>query len=168
VGSLAVAILSSLGYETAAATGKTAVEGYLKELGASRIVPRQELARASKALEPETWAAAIDSVGGETLATILSQTRYYGCVAACGLAGGHELKSTVFPFILRGITLQGVESPMCPNPRRQQAWDRLAADLPKEKLDLIMSTAGLSEIQQVASQIVNGQVRGRIVIDVNA
>ena len=167
VGSVAVAVLVKLGYEVTASTGRAETHDYLRSLGASEIIDRATLARAPKPLESETWAGAVDTVGGQTLATVLAQMRYGSAVAACGLAGGADLPTAVFPFILRGVALLGVDSVMCPAPRRQAAWDRLGTDLPSDKLAAITRTVKLSEIPALADSILKGQVRGRVVVDVN-
>jgi acrylyl-CoA reductase (NADPH) len=166
VGSVAVAILAGLGYEVHAATGRPAVHDYLRDLGAAAIVDRADLAEASKRpLESEKWAAGLDTVGSTTLATVLKQTRYGGSVAACGLAGGSDLPTTVLPFILRGVSLLGVDSVMAPADVRAQAWRRLGSDLPVGKLATISSTRGFSELPELAEQILAGATQGRIVID---
>lgn len=168
VGSVAVAILAKLGYEVTASTGRAETHDYLTALGASEFITREDLARDAKPMEKETWAGAIDTVGSKTLATVLTQMRYGSAVAACGLAGGNDLPATVFPFILRGVALLGVDSVMCPAPRRQQAWDRLAQDLPMDHLKSMTETVGLGGVAEAAAKIVKGQVRGRVVVDVNA
>jgi acrylyl-CoA reductase (NADPH) len=168
VGSVAVALLGRLGYQVAVSTGRETLHDYLRALGAHEIVDRTALARAPKPLEPETWAGAIDTDGGQTLATVLAQMRYGAAVAACGLAGGSDLPATVFPFILRGVALLGVDSVMCPPARRQIAWPRLARELPKDKLAAMTSVIKLTEVPKMAEAIINGQVRGRVVVDVNA
>lgn len=168
VGSVAVTVLARLGYQVTASTGRTETHDYLRSLGASEIIDRATLARAPKPLESETWAGAVDTVGGQTLASVLAQMRYGSAVAACGLAGGADLPTAVFPFILRGVALLGVDSVMCPVPRRQAAWDRLGTDLPLDKLAAITHTVKLSEVPALADSILKGQVRGRVVVDVNA
>lgn len=165
VGSVAVAVLAGLGYEVAAATGRTETHGYLEHLGASRIVERAALAREPKPLEAETWAGAIDAVGSKTLATVLAQMRYGGAVAACGLAGGADLPTSVFPFILRGVTLIGIDSVMQPQARRRQAWQRIVHDLPLAKLAEMTEVVPLSGVPEKAAAIVEGRVRGRVVVD---
>ena len=166
VGSVAVAVLAGLGHEVHAATGRAALHDYLRGLGAAAIVDRSELAEGSKRpLESEKWAGGVDSVGSTTLATVLKQTRYGGSVAACGLAGGSDLPTTVLPFILRGVSLLGVDSVMAPSGLRAEAWRRLGTDLPAEKLDAISSTRGFSELPDLAEQILAGATRGRVVID---
>ncbi len=167
VGSVAVAVLAGLGYEVHAATGRPAVHDYLRGLGAAALVDRAELAEASKRpLESERWAGAVDTVGSTTLATVLKQTSYAGSVAACGLAGGSDLPTTVLPFIVRGVSLLGVDSVMAPAGPRAEAWRRLETDLPAAKLDAISSTRGFSELPDLAGQILAGATRGRIVIDI--
>ncbi|MBF0380790.1 MAG: oxidoreductase [Magnetococcales bacterium] len=168
VGSVAVSLLSALGYEVTASTGRLEESDFLKELGATNILPREELSRKSKPLEKETWNGAIDTVGGEPLATILSQLRYNSVVAACGLAAGVPLPTTVFPFILRNISLQGIDSVMCPPKRRQQAWQRLTDILPMDRLDALTTTIPFADLPQAASTILAGGIRGRTVIDVNS
>jgi acrylyl-CoA reductase (NADPH) len=169
VGSVAVAVLARLGYHVAASTGRVEeLHDYLRSLGAHEVIERATLARTPKPLESETWAGAIDTVGSQTLATVLAQMRYGTSVAACGLAGGGDLPASVFPFILRGVALLGVDSVMCPSSRRQIAWPRLDRDLPKDKLADITSKVKLSELPAKAEEILKGQVRGRVVVDVNA
>ena len=167
VGSVAVCLLSSLGYQVVASTGSVEHAAYLESLGASRVIPRDELSRPAKPLEKEIWAGAVDSVGSQTLATVLAQTQYGGTVAACGLAGGSDLPTTVMPFILRGVRLIGVDSVMAPKSLRERAWDRLAGDLDLDKLAALTTVEPMSDIKKLAEQIVSGQTRGRIVIDVN-
>lgn len=167
VGSVATAILGHLGYEVAAVTGRPEAEEYLRSLGASRIVARQELAEPSKRpLESETWAAAVDSVGGVMLARLLGQMKYNGSVASVGLAGGTALPTTVIPFIIRGVNLLGIDSVTQPFARRQQAWARIARDLPMEKLEAMVQPAGLANLPALGRAILQGQVRGRVVVDV--
>ncbi len=168
VGSFAVAILAKLGYEVTASTGRAETHDYLRELGASAFVDRAELARDGRPLESETWAGGVDTVGSKTLATVLSQVRYGGAVAACGLAGGADLPTTVMPFILRGVHLIGVDSVMCPYEKRVEAWKRLARDLPAGVIDSIGHVATLEEMPRFAEDITLGKVRGRVVVDVNA
>lgn len=168
VGSMAVAILANLGYKVVASTGRTSLNQYLKSLGAHQIIDRNELARTSKhPLESRRWAGAVDTVGGDTLATILRTTNYYGTVTACGLVGGHHLNTTVFPFILRGIKLVGIESVMFPKAERLKVWSRLAKELPLDALNETMQMMSLSEIPNLSEEILKGKVRGRTVIDVN-
>jgi acrylyl-CoA reductase (NADPH) len=168
VGGIAVAILANLGFRVAASTGREAVHDYLKDLGAAVIVPRAELAAPGRPLAAERWAGAVDAVGGQVLANVLAQTRYGGTVAACGLAGGFELPTTVMPFILRAVSLVGIDSVYCPMARRAEAWRRLATELPLDKLDAMTTVRPLAEVPAAAAQILNGEVRGRIVIDVTA
>ena len=167
VGSVAIAVLKKLGYTVAASTGRPQEADYLKSLGASSIIDRNTLSAAGKPLDAERWAGAVDSVAGTTLANVLSQTKYLGAVAACGLAGGNNLPASIFPFILRGVKLIGIDSVMCPRPRRQAAWDRLARDLPLDKLDAMTTLHGLSEVPRLAEDILAGKLRGRAVVDVN-
>ncbi len=165
VGSVAVAVLSKLGYKVAASTGRQETHDFLKGLGASTIIDRAELATAGKPFDKERWAGAVDTVGSQTLATVLAQTRYGGAVAACGLAGGNDLPTTVLPFILRGVSLLGVDSVMCPTPRRAQAWGRLATDLPTDKLEELTTVEPMTRIADLAEDILAGRTRGRVVID---
>jgi acrylyl-CoA reductase (NADPH) len=168
VGSLSVMLLARLGYDVVAATGRVDTSReFLTRLGARELLPRAELARPSKPLESERWAGAIDSVGGETLATVLAQTRYHGAVAACGLAGGAGLPTTVMPLILRGVTLAGIDSVMCPMPRRREAWQRLARDLDTALLDRLTVTRKLDDVQSLAPEILAGRVRGRVILEVD-
>jgi len=169
VGSIATAILAHRGFHVVASTGRADAHAFLQELGARAIIDRSAFAEAAKRpLESERWAACIDSVGGNTLARVLAQMRYGGSVAAVGLAGGPKLEHSVMPFILRNVSLLGIDSVMCPGPKRLAAWARLQADLPRAKLDAISVDARLDELPRLAQQIVAGQVRGRVVIDVNA
>jgi acrylyl-CoA reductase (NADPH) len=166
VGSVAVAVLAGLGHEVHAATGRPAVHDYLRGLGAAAIVDRGDLAEASKRpLESEKWAGGVDTVGSTTLATVLKQTRYGGSVAACGLAGGSDLPTSVLPFILRGVSLLGVDSVMAPAEVRAEAWQRLGTGLPAGTLGAISSVRGFSELPDLAEQILAGATQGRIVID---
>jgi acrylyl-CoA reductase (NADPH) len=167
VGSVAVALLSRLGYRVLASTGRPNEADYLKALGAAEIVERTTLSEPGKPLGRERWAGAIDSVGSHTLANVLAQTRYGGAVTACGLAQGIDLPATVAPFILRGITLAGIESVYAPKAKRLDAWSRLARDLDLAKLERMTSVIGLNEVPEVAQQILAGRVRGRTVVDVN-
>jgi len=168
VGSVATAILARLGYEVAGVTGRPDTAGYLKSLGASRIVPREELAETVKRpLESETWAGCVDAVGGPMLARVLGQMKYGGSVASVGLAGGAGLPATVIPFLLRGVNLLGIDSVMQPRERRLVAWARIARDLPVEKLEAMTSEAGLAELPGLGRAILKGQVQGRVVVDVN-
>jgi len=168
VGSVAVAVLSRLGYEVTASTGRAAQRGYLGELGATACIDRADLAEASKRpLETEKWAGGVDSVGSTTLASVLKQTRYGGAVAACGLAGGVDLPTTVLPFILRGVSLLGVDSVMAPAGVRAEAWRRLGIDLPTDTLDSLTSIHGFGELPALAERIVAGDTVGRVVIEMN-
>jgi acrylyl-CoA reductase (NADPH) len=169
VGSVAVAVLAKLGYQVAASTGRAQLSDYLKSLGATSIVERAALEKPSgRPLDAERWAGGIDSVGGETLASVLRGTRYGGAVAACGLAGGADLPTSVYPFILRGVNLLGIDSVMCPKPRRIEGWRRLARDLPLAKLDAMTTVEPMSKVPELAQEILKGHIRGRVVIDVNA
>ncbi|HTQ12338.1 MAG TPA: MDR family oxidoreductase [Rhizomicrobium sp.] len=165
VGSVAVAILAKLGYRVIASTGRVEEEAYLKGLGASEIIPRTELSGEPRMLGKERWAGAVDSVGSRTLANVIASTQYGGAVAACGLAQGLDLPTSVAPFILRGVSLLGIESVYMPMPRRRQAWERLARDLDVEKLAAMTHTIGLGEVRQAAEDILAGKVRGRLVVD---
>ncbi|SHM95387.1 acryloyl-CoA reductase [Roseibium suaedae] len=169
VGSVATAILAHLGYEVAAVTGRPETEDYLKGLGASRIVPREELAETVKRpLESETWAGCIDAVGGAMLARVLGQMKYRASVAAVGLAGGAALPATVVPFLLRGVNLLGIDSVLQPYDNRLRAWSRLAQDLPLDKLRDMVFPATLSDLPELGAAILKGGVKGRAVVDVNA
>jgi acrylyl-CoA reductase (NADPH) len=169
VGSIAIAILAKLGFQVVASTGRMQAKTYLESLGAASVIDRSSFAETAKRpLEGERWAGCIDSVGGNTLVRVLAQTRYGQSVAAVGLAGGNKLDHTVIPFILRGVNLLGIDSVMCPIPRRLQAWDRVQKDLPLDKLDAITEVAALADVPRIAAQILQGQIRGRVVIDVNA
>ncbi len=169
VGSVAVMLLAKLGYDVIAATGRgTAHREFLLALGARDLIARTELARAPKPLEAERWAGAIDSVGGDVLATILAQTRYGGTVAACGLAGSANLATTVMPFILRGVALVGIDSVMAARAKREHAWQRLAELVDIAKLRSIYNVQPMSAVPQLAAGLLAGEIRGRIVIDVNA
>lgn len=168
VGSVAVALLAHLGYKVAAVTGRQESHDYLRQLGAAEIVDRATLAATPRPLEAQRWAGGVDTVGGTTLARLLAETQYGGNVAACGLAGGADLPTTVMPFILRAVSLRGVDSVSCPLPRRQQAWERLVRDLPAAALEDIAHVASLDELPQLAEDIVGGKVRGRVVVDPNA
>ena len=169
VGSVATAILSNLGYEVAAVTGRPETEDYLKSLGASRIVARGNLAETVKRpLETETWAGCVDAVGGAMLARVLGQMKYGASVAAVGLAGGASLPATVVPFLLRGVNLLGIDSVMRPYEDRVRAWGRIARDLPMDKLDGMIVPATLEDLPRLGAEILNGQVRGRVVVDVRA
>ncbi len=166
VGSVAVAILAKLGYQVVASTGKLDAHDYLKSIGASKVIDR--LAPPGKPLESERWGGAVDSVGGATLAALLPSMAYNSSVAAVGNAGGGELHTTVFPFILRGVGLLGVESVAVPPERRRGAWARLAHDLPAEALDRMIQVAPLKDVPALSQEICEGRIRGRVVVDVNA
>jgi acrylyl-CoA reductase (NADPH) len=166
VGSVAVALLAKLGYAVAVSTGRPEEAAYLKGLGASEIINRNELAGSARPLAKERWAGGIDAVGSTTLANVLSMTRYGGAVAACGLAGGMDLPTTVAPFILRGISLIGIDSVMCPLPHREAAWRRLEADLDHRKVMAMASEINLDEVIAAGGRIVDGKVRGRIVVKI--
>jgi acrylyl-CoA reductase (NADPH) len=166
VGSVATAVLSKLGYHVIASTGRMAEAGYLKSLGAAEVIDRNELSGPAKPLAKERWAGGVDSVGSTTLANVLSMSKYAGAVAACGLAAGMDLPSSVAPFILRGVCLLGIDSVMCPLERRKAAWDRLARDLDRAKLSEITHEIGLEQVFDVAARILSGDVRGRIVVKI--
>lgn len=169
VGSIATAVLANLGYDVAAVTGRPETAEYLTGLGASRIVARNEIDTApNKPLESETWAGCVDAVGGEMLARVLGQVKYGGSVAAVGLAGGSTLPTTVIPFLLRGINLLGIDSVMQPYQNRIKAWNRIASDLPLDKLDAMIEHATLADVPSLCDQILKGQIKGRVVVDVNA
>jgi acrylyl-CoA reductase (NADPH) len=167
VGSVAVSLLASLGYTVAAVTGRPDEGGYLKALGATEIIDRAQFSSPGKPLGKERWAGAVDTVGSHTLANICATTRYGGVVAACGLAQGMDFPATVAPFILRGVTLAGVDSVYCPKPMRLTAWERLASDLDIDKLDLITGEIALSDAIEKAGDLLAGKVRGRVIVDVN-
>ncbi|MBV1902393.1 MAG: oxidoreductase [Marinosulfonomonas sp.] len=169
VGSVATAILANLGYEVAAVTGRPETAEYLNGLGASQIVPRSDLNEVTKRpLEAETWAGCIDAVGGEMLARVLGQMKYGASVAAVGLAGGAQLPATVIPFLLRSVNLLGIDSVMRPYEDRVRAWERVARDLPMDKLEAMIQPATLADLPGLGRDILQGQVRGRVVVDVNA
>ncbi len=168
VGSVAVAILAKLGYRVAASTGRADTHDYLKDLGAAEIVDRAELSEpAKRPLDRERWTGCIDAVGGTTLAHVLTQMSYRSSVAAVGLAGGPKLETTVVPFLLRGVNLLGIDSVLCPLDRRRQAWNRIGRDLPLDKLDSMIVEAKLADLPRLGGDILKGQVRGRVVVDVN-
>ncbi|MFS2047500.1 MDR family oxidoreductase [Variovorax sp. Varisp41] len=167
-GSVAIALLSSLGYRVIASTGRLEESEYLRALGAADIIDRYTLSEAGAPIAKERWAGAIDSVGSHTLANVLAQTRYRGVVAAFGLAQGADLPASVLPFILRNITLAGIDSVNAPQPARLQAWSRLASDLDLDKLARTTKVIGLAEVPDVASQVLAGKVQGRTIVDVNA
>ncbi len=166
VGSVAIAILAKLGYRVIASTGRPEEESYLKGMGASEIIARSELAGEPKMLAKERWAGAIDNVGSKTLANVLASTSYGGAIAACGLAGGMDLPASVAPFILRGISLLGIDSVQMPMPRRRQAWERLARDMDKRKLDAMTQTIPLGGVRKAAEDILAGKIRGRLVVEI--
>jgi acrylyl-CoA reductase (NADPH) len=165
VGSVAVALLAGLGYQVTGATGRPAEADYLKGLGAAEIIDRTEFAKPARPLNKERWAGAVDVVGSHTLANVLSMTKYGGAVAACGLAGGMDLATSVAPFILRGVTLAGIDSVMAPKPQRLEAWARLARDLDKTKLAAMTVTRPASDVVALAPDILAGKVRGRLVLE---
>lgn len=164
VGSVAIAVLSKLGYHVIASTGRASEADYLKHLGAAEVIDRNELSAPAKPLAKERWAGGVDSVGSTTLANLLSMTKYGGAIAACGLAAGMDLPSSVAPFILRGVCLLGIDSVMCPIEPRKAAWQRLASDLDREKLSEITKEISLDEVSEWGAKILAGQVRGRIVV----
>lgn len=167
VGSIAIALLAKLGYRAVAASGKTGEADYLRQLGAVSVIDRAEFAVAGKPLQKERWAAVVDAVGSHTLANALAQTRYGGIVAACGLAQGMDLPGSVAPFILRGVTLAGIDSVMAPLARRQQAWDRLARDLDPALLETIVEEIALADAPARAADLMQGKVRGRLVVRIS-
>jgi len=166
VGSLAIALLARLGYSVTASTGKADEHDYLHGLGATTVIDRAELSEAGRPLQTQRWGAVIDSVGGATLANTIAQTNYGGLVASCGLAQSADLPTTVMPFILRGVTLAGINSVFCPAPLREEAWSRLATDLDLDLLDSLTTTVPLADAVAVAERIVRGEIRGRTVVDV--
>jgi acrylyl-CoA reductase (NADPH) len=166
VGSVATAVLSKLGYHVIASTGRPSEAGYLKDLGAAEVIDRNELSGPAKPLAKERWAGGIDSVGSTTLANLLSMTKYRGAIAACGLAAGMDLPSSVAPFILRGVCLLGIDSVMCPIELRKIAWNRLASDLDPKNLIEITHEIGLDQVIEAGAKILAGQVRGRIVVKI--
>ncbi|TNF62855.1 MAG: oxidoreductase [Rhodobacteraceae bacterium] len=169
VGSVATAILAHLGHEVAAVTGRPETADYLKGLGATQIVAREEINETVKRpLESETWAGCVDAVGGAMLARVLGQMKYGASVAAVGLAGGSALPATVVPFLLRGVNLLGIDSVMQPYDNRVRAWDRIARDLPMEKLEAMVEPATLADLPRLGAEILQGRVKGRVVVDVNA
>jgi acrylyl-CoA reductase (NADPH) len=168
VGSLAVALLAASGYEVVASTGRTSETEYLRSLGASENIDRSVLAAASsRPLESARWDGAIDTVGGDTLAGLLRTMRPHASVAACGNAGGAQLHSTVFPFILRGVSLLGIDSNLAPTELRRAAWDRLASELPRPALRQATRRVSLDQVPEICNEIVQGHIRGRVVVDVN-
>jgi len=168
VGSTAIALFAAKNYKVAASTGRAELHSFLRDLGATTIVDRAELAQKTAPLVSERWAGGIDTVGGQTLASLLAGTASYGAITACGLAGGAELSTTVFPFILRNVALLGINSVLTPKPLSVQAWERLARELPLDKLDSLTTTEPLSAIFELAETILAGKTRGRVVIDVNS
>jgi acrylyl-CoA reductase (NADPH) len=169
VGSVAVSILAKLGYRVVASTGRAETHDYLKSLGAAEIIDRATIEKPSgKPLESERWAGCIDSVGGSTLAALLPQMKYRASVAACGLAGGNKLETTVIPFIIRGVKLLGVDSVMSPPDERWEAWTRLARDLPTDKLESMIVPAKLEDLPALSKQILEGKIRGRVVVEIGA
>lgn len=166
VGSISIALLGKLGYKVVAATGKASEEAYLKSLGAESIIDRATLASAGKPFQKERWAGVVDAVGSHTLANALAQTRYGGVVAACGLAQGMDLPTTVMPFILRGVTLAGIDSVMAPLAKRQRAWDRLARDLDPVLLESMVEEVSLEDAIAKAHDLMAGKVRGRVVVKI--
>ncbi|MEO6017874.1 MAG: MDR family oxidoreductase [Polaromonas sp.] len=166
VGSVAVALLGKLGYSVVAATGKLAEEAYLKQLGAASVIDRSALSAPGKPLQKERWAAVVDAVGSHTLANACAQTRYGGVVAACGLAQGADFPATVMPFILRGVTLCGIDSVMAPIALRQKAWERLAIDLDAAKLESMVEEVPLERAVEKAHALMAGQVRGRVIVKI--
>jgi acrylyl-CoA reductase (NADPH) len=166
VGSIAIALLAALGHRVVASTGRPELRAYLEGLGAAELIERAALAgKPARPLDRERWAGAIDAVGGNTLATILTQLNYRASVAACGLAGGSDLGASVIPFLLRGINLLGIDSVMCPRDERNAAWGRLARDLPLARLDALTQEVTLAELPALAPRILNGAVRGRVVVN---
>ena len=166
VGSVAIALLARLGHRVVAATGKPQEAAYLGALGAAAVIDRAELAAPGRPLQKERWAAVVDAVGSHTLANALAQTRYGGTVAACGLAQGMDLPGSVAPFILRGVTLAGIDSVMCPRPRREEAWARLARDLDPARLESMVAELPLEGAVEAAQRLMAGQVRGRVVVKI--
>jgi len=167
VGSIACAILANLGYTVEASTGRESLKPYLESLGVNKIVSREEIETPNgKPLNGEYWSACVDSVGGTTLANVLTRLRYGSSVAAIGLAGGAKLETTVVPFLLRGVNLLGIDSVMCPTPRRATAWQRLATELPQAHLNAMTQDVALAEVIDLGKQILNGEVQGRVVVDV--
>lgn len=168
VGSIAIALLADLGYRVVASTGRTQESEYLRSLGAAEIIDRKSLSEPDSPLGPERWAGAVDSVGGQTLANVLAQTKYRGVVTACGLAQGTDLPASVLPFIIRNVTLAGIDSVNAPREVRLQAWSRLSRDLNLQKLARTTSTVGLSDVPAIIPELLQGKVQGRIVVDVNS
>ncbi len=166
VGSVAIAILAKRGYEVAASTGRASSHDYLRDLGVGQIVERSALSEGpSRPLDKAIWAGCVDAVGGATLATVLTQMQHSASVAAVGLAGGNQLNTTVIPFLLRGVNLLGIDSVLCPKPRREAAWQRVVSDLPLDKLESMISGAKLEDLPALGSEILKGQVKGRVVVE---
>ncbi|EHK74302.1 zinc-binding alcohol dehydrogenase [Sinorhizobium meliloti CCNWSX0020] len=168
VGSIAIALLSDLGYRVVASTGRLEEADYLRELGAAEVIDRRTLSEPGKPVASERWAGAVDSVGSHTLANVLAQTRYRGVVTACGLAQGLDLPATVLPFILRNVTLAGIDSVNAPREVRIEAWSRLARDLDLDKLARTTTVVGLADVPDIARRVLEGKIQGRTVVDVNA
>lgn len=167
VGSVAAAVLAKLGYRVVGSSGRPETADYLKSLGVAEIIERSSLSTApTRPLDSERWAGCVDAVGGTTLATVLTQMKYRGAVAACGLAGGAELATTVIPFLLRGVNLLGIDSVMCPMPERERAWARLATDLPLGLLDSMIEVISLADLPEYGRKILAGQIRGRVVVEI--
>jgi acrylyl-CoA reductase (NADPH) len=167
LGSVATAILAKLGYSVTCSTGRAETHDYLRGLGASEIIDRDSIAKPSgKPLDGEKWAGAIDAVGGSTLAAILPQIKLRGSIASCGLAGGSKLETTVIPFLLRGVNLLGIDSVVCPMKLRQTAWNRLTQDLPFDKLEHTIEMAKLDDLPRLGKDILNGGVRGRVIVEI--
>lgn len=167
VGSVAIALLAARGFGVAASTGRPQAHDYLIGLGATEIVDRNELSEPGRPLQKERWSAGVDSVGSTTLVNVLAQTRYGGAVAACGLAGGPDLPGTVLPHILRGVSLLGIDSVMAPRAKRDAAWARLVRDLDVDKLEMMTRVVSLADVPEVGAEIIKGQVRGRVVVDLS-
>jgi acrylyl-CoA reductase (NADPH) len=167
VGSIAITLLSELGYRVVASIGRLAEADYLRKLGAADVIDRRTISEPGKPLAPERWAGAVDSVGSHTLANVLAQTQYRGVVAACGLAQGSDLPASVLPFILRNVTLAGIDSVNAPQAVRAKAWSRLAHDLDLKKLAQTTQVIGLAEVPNIARRILEAKIRGRVVVDVN-
>lgn len=167
VGSVATAVLAKLGYTVVAVSGRSEEADYLKRLGASEVLNRADFSSPGKPLGKERWAGAVDVVGSHTLANICATTKYRGVVTACGLAGGMDFPATVAPFILRGVTLAGIDSVMCPRPDRLEAWRRLGIDLDVSKLEMISTEISLADAIPTAAKLINGEIRGRVIVDVN-
>lgn len=167
VGSVSILLLHALGYRVAAVTGRAGSHDYLKQLGATEIVSREEMSAASRPLEKQRWAGAVDTVGGDILARVLAEIDYSGAVAACGLAASYKLDTTVMPFILRNVSLRGVDSVSCPLERRTTAWNRLADLLPAEAYSSLSRVVSLEQVPEAAAQIMAGQVQGRVLVDPN-